>query len=161
MSILQKSRNWLVFVICTGVFGIVHATEIYRWTDENGVVHFSQTAPPPAQDGVSQLSLADDRPSSYDPDEDIFGVAEQEARMQALREEREQKRQERLERQQAAARLQPQPQQSNQGYWDRPVYWYPGNRPRPPLRPMPPIERPPPGPGAPIRPPRPITPRLD
>ena len=144
-----------------GVAGSVHATEIYRWTDENGVEHFSQTAPPPAQAGVSRLSLADDRPGSYDPDEDIFGVAEQEARMQALREEREQKRQERLERQQAAARLQAQPQQRDQGYWDRPVYWYPGHRPRPPLRPMPPIERPPPGPGDPIRPPRPITPRLD
>lgn len=142
----------LAALACQGL----HATEIYRWTDENGVVHFSQT-PPPSESEVSKLALRDTRPADYDPEADIYGVAEQQERMKALREEREKKRQERLARQSQPS---PQPviQYRERDYFNYPIYGYPGNYPRPPYRPNPPIQRPRPQPGDPIRPPSPITP---
>lgn len=159
MNVLKASRRKVFPVIlAAAAVSAVHAAEIYRWTDENGVVHFSQTAPPVSTE-ADRVELQDTRPSDFDPEADIYGVAEQEARMQALREEREQKRQERLEHQSAVQSQAPVQQYGTErrGY---PAYWSPGLPARPPLRPMPPIERPPPGPGGPIRPPRPITPKF-
>ena len=51
------------------------ADPIYRWTDADGVVHFSQT-PPPADRPVETVEIEDSRPSDYDPEADIYGVAE-------------------------------------------------------------------------------------
>lgn len=155
---LNTSRKLLVLLAlaalaCQGVY----ATEIYRWTDENGVVHFSQTPPPAAQAEVSRLALRDTRPADYDPEADIYGVAEQQERMQALREEREKKREERLSRQSRAA-SQPVVVYPERDYLNYPIYRYPGYQPRPPYRPNPPGQRPRPQPGDPIRPPSPITP---
>ena len=102
---------------------------------------------------VQEMVLQDSRPSDWDPGEDIYGVEQQAERMQARREEMENRRQERLEgqarenRQRAAPSTEPE-------YHVYPIY----QRPRPPLRPVPPIERPGPGPGDPIRPPGPIRP---
>ena len=131
----------------------VCATEVYRWVDADGVVHFSQTAPPQSVDGVSRETLHNDRPSDYDPSQDIYDVAGQRERMQALREELEAQREAQRQREaQAAAqqRLARPPEQS--GF---PVYWGPVNRPRPPVRPKPPIERPVerPRPSVPVKPP--------
>ena len=130
------------------------ATEVYRWTDENGVVHFSQTPPPPSESEVSKLALDDTRPADYDPEADIYGVAAQQERMKALREEMEKKRQGR-ERQAPMQNVTPY---RDRTYLNYPIYGYPGYYPRPPYRPNPPIERPRPRPGDPIRPPRPIQP---
>ena len=134
-----------------------HATEIYRWTDENGVVHFSQTPPPTADSEVSRLALSDAQPADYDPENDIYGVAEQQERMKALREEREKKRQERLARQAQPASQAVIPYRERD-YFTYPIYGYPGYQPRPPYRPNPPGQRPRPQPGEPIRPPSPISP---
>ena len=69
----------LVVAFCAGLtLDSARATEVYRWVDEDGVVHFSQTAPPGQETDVSKMSLADTRPSDYDPDADIYGVAERE-----------------------------------------------------------------------------------
>jgi hypothetical protein len=133
------------------------ATEVYRWTDENGVVHFSQTPPPPSESEVSKLALDNTQPADYDPEADIYGVAEQQERMKAWREEREKKRQERLARQPQPAR-QAVNQDRERDYFNDPVWGYPGTYPTPPNRPRPPIQRPPAQPGDPIRPPSPITP---
>src|SRR5210317_1352123 len=75
------------------------AQEIYRWVDANGVVNFSDTAPRAAT--ADTVVVADTRPSNYDPEEDIYNVAAQAERMQALREEMEQERAARRERQQS------------------------------------------------------------
>ena len=144
------------------------ATEIYRWTDENGVVHFSQTAPKAPEADVDRMALSDNRPSDFDPEADIYNVKEQQERMQSLREEMEQKREERLEQQRWQARQAAEAEARRREYEYRnrsyPAYYIPPIRP---VQPLPPIERPPPGPGDPIRPPsmikppRPIVPGLD
>lgn len=146
-----------LFVLAAVLPCTAGATEVYRWVDEAGVVHFSQVAP--ASEGVSaeKLTIEDDRPSDYDPERDLYGVAEQAERMQALREERRAKREAALERQ----RQQPQPvivrQEPEYGFF--PVYGRPWLRPP---WPRPPIARPPgnrpPGAGDWIKPPGPITP---
>ena len=124
--------------------GPAAATEIYKWVDENGVTHFSQTAPDPSVAGVSQQKLRDTTPSDYDPDQDIYGVEAQAERMKQMREDMDEKRQARLEREREA-----QKQQAVQ-YRDREYYGYPVYRPgwvdpHPPLLPTPPIARPPSG----------------
>lgn len=156
----MASRNVFILLaaICIGLGpDYSRATEVYRWVDEDGVVHFSQTAPPGQDTDVSKLSLADTRPSDYDPDEDIYGVAEQEKRMKAKRDDMEKRRQERLERQRQTAN-QPPVQYRVPEQYGYPVYWNHGPRPQPPLRPVPPIARPDPGPGQPIKPPGMIKP---
>ena len=133
-----------------------HATEVYRWVDEAGVVHFSQVAPANADTDTEKLTIEDDRPSDYDPDSDIYGVAEQAERMQALREEMQEKRAAAIERsRQTGPEIAPR---------EPDVAVFPAYR-RPWLRPpwpQPPIARPPgsrpPGAGDWIRPPAPITP---
>ena len=129
----------LLVLLCGLVASVVHATEVYRWVDENGVVHFSQTAPNKPGEEVDKLALQDTRPSDYDPDQDIYGVAAQAERMKALREDMEEKRQASLERQREAAKqpVVPYRQPERYGY---PVFWDAG--PRPPLRPVPPIALP-------------------
>ena len=142
------------------VFGAAQATEVYRWTDADGVVHFSQTPPPQGAD-ASRLTLRDPEPPAPGAETDIYDVAGQQERMQALRDERERKRQERLERQRQAER------QAETHFRDAEEYRYPGwyLRPNRPVQPLPPVQRPPAGPGDPIRPPgvirppSPITPR--
>jgi hypothetical protein len=160
MREIMTSGNGFILLaaFCAGLaLDSALATEVYRWVDEDGVVHFSQMAPPGQETDVSKMSLADTRPSDYDPDADIYGVAEQEKRMKAMRDDMEQRRQDRLERQRQAASQAPVQYRDYESY-GYPVYWNPGLRPKPPLRPVPPIARPDPGPGQPIRPPGMINP---
>jgi hypothetical protein len=121
------------------------AQEVYRWVDENGVVNFSDTAPRAADANVNTVILEDTAPSNYDPEEDIYNVAAQAERMQALREEME------LEREARRARQQNAPQQPAVQYEDGVRYGYPYRYPgygRPPGRPP----GKPPGGGRPPRP---------
>jgi hypothetical protein len=125
------------------------AQQIYRWVDEQGVVHFSDTAPPGDSGEVSTLTLENTQPANYDPEQDIYNLEATEQRMQALRDELAAEREARRER--AAAQppvVAPYPEQPHYGYADDYLYGYP------PLYPRPPGERPgrPPG-GPPHRPP--------
>lgn len=153
MRLRGSSICVLLFVLFLSIYERADATEVYRWTDAEGVVHFSQT-PPPSDANASRLSLRDPRPPEDAPVEDIYDVAGQQARMQALREERERKRQERLERQREAASRQVDSYPQSEIY-TYPAWWL---RPRPPVRPQPPPVRPSPGPGDAIRPPDVIRP---
>jgi len=121
----------------------VFAIEVYRWVDENGVVHFSQSAPPGNDAGVEVIVLEDSRPSGYDPDEDRYQVAAQAEKMAQLRAEMDKKREMAQERNLTAPPQPPVTQYPQNGYWPLPNY-YPGvpPRPRPPPRPEPPIEIP-------------------
>lgn len=160
MSTLKETGLMVFALVTVMAWQSAGATEVYRWTDADGVVHFSQT-PPPLSADADKLVLHDPQPPGNDAVEDIYDVAGQQARMEALREERERKRQERIEQQREAESRQRAP------YRQQDEYTYPGwwLRPDPPLRPLPPIERPPTGPGDPIRPPdmirppSPLTPR--
>ncbi|MEJ2383320.1 MAG: DUF4124 domain-containing protein [Xanthomonadales bacterium] len=119
--------------------GPAGATEVYRWVDADGVVHFSQTAPAGAVEDVSRQVVENPVPSGYDPDEDIYDVAGQQERMQARREALERDLEARRERERQAAQ---QPMRSAPPVQGYPVYGWPGYRPRPPQRPRPPIEPP-------------------
>ena len=126
------------------------ANEIYSWIDENGVQNFSQRPPDGKIAGVSHLNLVDTTPQDYDPEEDRYGVQAQAERMDALREEIEQRRDDARERERNTGQQQViqyrEPVRSySHGIWYPPVY------PRPPLKPELPIEVP--APTATLRPP--------
>jgi hypothetical protein len=141
----ERIKLLSTLLACGLIGGPAAAQEIYRWTDENGVVHFSDTAPGARSGPVSTVTVEDTRPSDYDPEADIYNMAAQAERMQARRDEIAQKREARLERQRDAARQQPAEQAQPVRYaapgwwWDRPGY---GKPPRPPERPKPPIPEP-------------------
>jgi hypothetical protein len=130
------------------------AQEIYRWVDENGVVNFSDRAPPAAPEaGVSMLTLEESRPAAYDPEQDLFNIQATLERTQALRKQLAEQRTARREsagvRPSAAAQS---AAQSNYGY----PYGYPPLYPRPPFGPG---GKPPPRPDQP--PPQPVPPEDD
>ena len=126
---------------------VAQTTEVYHWVDEDGVAHFSQTAPAKAEGEVRKLALEDTTPADYDPDADIFGVEQQAERMRELREAREERRLARLEARRKAEEQRPiiiyQQQQPAYRY---PGYFYPGlpGRPPgiPPIWPSPPVPEP-------------------
>ena len=144
------------------------ATEVYRWVDENGVVHFSDTRPAASGKPVETVTVDGSQPADYDPEQDLFNVAQQQEVMQARREQLAQQREERAEARRQSERRQAStpvavdgPSRSwNTGFWwppyndgpNRP----PGQRPpgKPPQRPQPPIEiEPAPPASQPFRPP--------
>jgi Domain of unknown function (DUF4124) len=126
-----------ILFACAALFALrpapATAQEIYRWVDEQGVVHFSDTAPVGESAEVSTLTLEDTRPANYDREEDVFNLEATEQRMQALRDELAAERAARRER--AAARPPPvvqYPEQQHFGYSDDYLYGYPPLYPRPP-----------------------------
>ena len=129
------------------------ATEVYRWVDEDGVVHFSQTAPDAAVSDVRRQVIENPVPTGYDPEQDIYDVAGQQERMQARRDALEREREARRERERQAAQRPVTSAPPPQGY---PVYGWPGYRP--PNRPRPPIEPPIEPPVEPDRPPATLRP---
>lgn len=46
---MLSTAAWAV-LFCGLLFSPLTAAEVYRWTDENGVTHFSQTPPPAGQE---------------------------------------------------------------------------------------------------------------
>lgn len=145
-------RVYTVAMKLTGLFSLLlgylavssaDATEVYRWVDDDGVIHFSQSAPPANVPGVTEMTLEDTAPTEYDPDEDLYGIDAQAERMAQLRQEMADKREQAQERQRNAAR-QPvtqyqQPMQYGYPYYGLPPY-SPGlrpPRPEPPPRPGP------------------------
>jgi len=81
-----------------------NASEIYQWTDEDGVVHFSDTTP---ENGavVITLRVQGENPPDYDPLEDPYSIRNQAERtnvtwteLEKALEERQEKRREEAER---------------------------------------------------------------
>lgn len=74
-----------------------NASEIYQWTDEDGVVHFSDIGP---EDGavVTTLRVQEMNPPDYDPVEDPYSIRNQATRTHAIWTELEKAREEREER---------------------------------------------------------------
>lgn len=135
MSLIRITTAILLSVACTQVL----ATEIYHWVDENGVSHYSQSAPAGSPDGVKTMTLDDTAPPDYDPAEDRYGVAAQAERMALLRKEMDEKREAERDRRRNAAAQQPvvrQPYPVNYGYGP---FRQPPYRPVPPVEPQPPV----------------------
>jgi len=134
----RRCRSLLLCLLLALAAAPLGATEVYRWVDADGVVHFSDKAPPSGVDDFSRQDVAVETPSGDDPEQDLYGVAAQQERMRALREDMERRREARREREAAAP---PTPDAAQSPAVSYPLYPYPGWRPRPP-RPEPPIEPP-------------------
>ena len=144
----MKSTGFALFLLAVLASLPVFATEIYHWVDENGVSHYTQSAPPGDVAGVSQMNLEDTTPPDYDPEEDRYGVEAQAERMAALREEMTEKREAQRERQRNTAQ-QPVVQYQQPYPYGYSSFWQPPYYPRPP-QPVQPIA---PAPTFPFRPP--------
>ena len=90
----------LIFIIAVFLSNPLIADEIFRWTDDDGVVHYSQWMPEKMK-GVSRVTIRRTLPRDYDPDADPYSVRNQAARMRETwnktverREEREKRREE-------------------------------------------------------------------
>jgi len=123
------------------------ADEFFRWVDDEGVVNFSQWAPPEDIDNVATLIVHSTNPPDYDPANDHYSIGNQAERTsetwQALAAQRKDRREKRLEaeereRQEWQERqrfdYQPYPYYSP-SFYHRPVHLPakpPGYWPRPP-----------------------------
>ncbi len=121
----------LVHILAWPVLG--HATEIFHWVDADGVHHFSESPPAAASNEVQTLQVDGSQPASYDPDEDRYNIAAQEAAMQELRDKREESRKNQQQDQQPSPPntvvYYPQADVGNA------IFYPPGYRPKPPHRP--------------------------
>ncbi len=68
-----------VLVLLSAGTASANASEIYQWTDEDGVVHFSDTRP---GDGavVTTLRVQATNPPDYDPVDDPYSIRNQATR---------------------------------------------------------------------------------
>ena len=89
--------------------GSAGATEIFTWTDEDGVVHYSDTKPAEDQ-SVETLVVNRTNPPDYDPAEDPYSIANQAKRTNERWEAVEKAREERAEKREALAAAQGAPQ---------------------------------------------------
>lgn len=152
---------WLPLALAGLLAAPAHATEVYRWVDENGVTHFTENPPPGvAADRVSRTDVPDIESSgiaaesAYDTEAHAERMAEWRAGLEAEREEARERERERAERE---ARQQPVVvQESARAVWWPPGYLRPPHhRPphhgpdRPPFRPP----HRPPRPEPPVEPP--------
>ena len=118
------------------------AEEIFHWVDANGVHHFSQSPPPDGSGEVRTMEVNGSQPASYDPEEDRYNIAAQEAAMQERRQKLEESRKNQQQDQQPSTSntvvYYPEPATGNQilyppGY--RPGFPNWPNRPKPPHHP--------------------------
>mgnify|MGYP001822123405 CR=1 FL=1 len=137
---VPKSAVWRVAALLV-VFawpGSGTTAEVFRWVDEGGVTHFSESRPEQEAQDLQTLELADPVPRS-DPENDYYSIANQSKRMEAVRAEREKAQAERdlamrqLELEAARNQFQPSPPQTQiitrYGYS---APYYPPIWPRPP-----------------------------
>lgn len=146
-----------------GLPGAVLAGPIYHWVDENGVHHYTETAPATRSVEVEMVTVKDTRSPDYDPEQDIYNVAAQAERMQMRRDEMAEKREKARERQERLAQQQPTVVYRDVGLPYSSTWW--GGNPGYPVRPgKPPVKpgRPPWKPGIPELPieptPEPVNP---
>ncbi len=101
------------------------ADEVFRWTDDEGVVHFSQWAPKHTS-GVTTLNTASSNAADYDPESDPYSIQNQAVRMNEtwskIEERKAERRKRREEAEERMARLQPPT-------YDYPTYSYSYYRP--------------------------------
>ena len=120
-----------------------HAGEIYKWLDDDGVVHYSDTKPAD-ESNVELLVVGKTNPPGYDPADDPYSIANQAERIgetwSRLEDEKEARRKKRREE---SARPPAYAYRPYDPYYDR--YRYPHYRPgwHPPAHPG---YRPPQGP---------------
>ncbi len=79
--------------LCAAIALPAAAYEIYKWVDEDGVVHYSQWAPEDSDAEVAKLEFERTNPPGYDPAEDDYSIENQAERIgeqwRAIAEEKE------------------------------------------------------------------------
>ena len=105
---MHRHRKFGAAAIAAIVFGLVLgspsvAIEVFKWVDEDGVVHFSDEKPPEAKPDLSSIYIASSNPSGYDPAEDYYSIRNQAARTNAAYKEVEKRREARAEKRAEAA----------------------------------------------------------
>jgi hypothetical protein len=145
---LRHLTRFFILLALLASAGPAVAGEIFHWVDEQGVKHYSQSPPETATEEVSTLEVDGSQPASYDPNEDRYNVAAQEAAMQEMRDKMAESRKNKQKPPsdpQNTVIYYPQEEQYDQllyppGFWnDRPHR--PGDRPRPP-KPVQPLPQP-------------------
>ncbi|MCG6899265.1 MAG: DUF4124 domain-containing protein [Gammaproteobacteria bacterium] len=159
---MKRSTRTLLAMWLTLPLTFASAAQVYRWVDDSGVTHFSETPPPENAADTQVINIAPTPTPASDranaEDDDFYSVVNQAKRMEARRLESErlaaEKEQARAEASRAraeAAAIQQGPSidsaDNNVRYY--PVYpyypryghhpWKPGHRPKP-ERPVHPVE---------------------
>jgi len=138
----ETGRSAFVAIIATAFIASASASDIYRWVDEDGVVHFSDTAPADTDD-VERLRVDVTNPPGYDPAEDPYSIRNQAARMGETWSRLEERREDRREKRREEAEWQPAAVfQSYHPYpYFRPGFFVPGRPGHRPVRPGPAVRR--------------------
>lgn len=89
--------------VCSTAAVPAGAYEIYKWVDENGVVHYSESAPEQTDADVKTLELELTNPPGYDPADDYYSIENQAERIRAQWEAIAEEKAEREEAERAAA----------------------------------------------------------
>jgi len=69
---------FISMVLLAGVFSFAQADTFYRWVDEEGVTHYSKTAPKGHQSETVSTTTGTSTPSSSSMAEDPFATSEEE-----------------------------------------------------------------------------------
>ena len=113
------------------------AVDVFQWTDDEGVVHFSDEQPTVAVEQVTHFVIAPSNPLDYDPADDEYSIRNQAARINEYYQKIEERREERAKKRNEAAAMTQAPPQFTRIY-DEPVrsYFVPLHRPvYPPITP--------------------------
>lgn len=107
------------------------AVEVFQWTDEDGVVHFSDERPTEAVERLTHFVIAARNPRDYDPADDEYSIRNQAARVNELYRKIEERREARSEKRAAAAARSAQSPQQFARIYDEPLrsYFVPVYRP--------------------------------
>ena len=113
---MRNNSTYALLLLAVGLFACPSfATEVFQWTDDDGVIHFSQWMPAHTRD-VRTLVLASQSAEEYDPNDDPYSIRNQARRMSDTWSKLEQRKEDRRKRRdEAAERAARQP----------PTYYYP------------------------------------
>jgi hypothetical protein len=138
----EFGRSAFTAIIAIAFTANANASDIYRWVDGDGVVHFSDTAPV-ENDEVERLRVNNSNPPGYDPADDPYSIRNQAERMGETWSRLEERREERKEERRKEAARQPvvvyEPYYPYRYY--RPGYFVPGRQGHRPVRPGPTVRR--------------------
>ncbi|MBT8078809.1 MAG: DUF4124 domain-containing protein [Gammaproteobacteria bacterium] len=128
MEQARVSAAAIAFFLITTDIG---AVEVFRWTDADGVVHYSDEKPAADDAQVTHFTITRSNPLDYDPAGDEYSIRNQAARTNEYYRKIEERREERAKKRAEAAALAAQPPQQFTRIYDAPVrsYFVPLRRP--------------------------------
>jgi hypothetical protein len=90
---MKRSSRPCLAILLTLPLSFASAAQVYRWVDDSGVTHFSETPPPQNEHDTQVIDIAPALPPASDNantgDDDFYSVINQADRMEARRLENE------------------------------------------------------------------------